>query len=783
MNDYGEQQINLEPENVEQQIELEEEPVIINQGGTQNYNELRNKPSINGITLQGNKNGADYNLADIYSVVFTAGEQGAIYASQEDLDYIYANVPTYMKVSGNVSGTEINQIYVLLGENNIEGSYSGELIYFTYQDWSNNYNMVRIPKNASSALNFDEYDFYTKSESDNKYQAKLVSGTNIKTINNQSILGGGNLNIDPGGGANLTPLEVPNDSMILYNFIMDAEAPETYTISNDSDVAISIEKESGTDEVWVQKGSIISVYPQYSATILSADGMYMYYVDLESEQYLTGGGAVDYDTVVDIIQQQIGEGFVDLTSDQTITGKKTFKDKGIEFSKTGTNVKTALEPANNGVSLTFTDAQGNKSTKLGVGSQYTTTDQDLIPRNDYSYNAMTGEYTGTNLGKSDKKYNLIYVRALTDGTNTKGLGEILTNNASLIPESSAVYTLGSTNNRWNGLYLYGNIEMSLGYINQVRAITANEYRVKDGNFNNNYYSLLKYAYVSPGKTVAQLQNGIDVNNRVIHNIGTPDDDTSPISKGYADSHYQGTLTFDSVPTDGSSNPVTSNGVFDAIQNVTEIAEGKTATYTIAYSTTGNTDFNSQDNSITVSSFIDTAGNTITDEDVKIGDIVLIVEVDVPDRWVQSIDTTNHTITFYKMETSKIDLTNYQEKIDNSHKLSSDLVDDTNHTNKFVTTNEKTSWDSKYTKPSGGIPDTDLSSAVQISLGKADTAIQDVSGLVPKTTTIASVDLQNDITKSEMQTALGVSDMVTLSQADYDALVTKDPDTFYFIEEE
>ena len=55
---------------------------------------------------------------------------------------------------------------------------------------------------------------------------------------------------------------------------------------------------------------------------------------------------------------------------------------------------------------------------------------------------------------------------------------------------------------------------------------------------------------------------------------------------------------------------------------------------------------------------DTAGNVVTDEDVKVGDIVLIVETEVPDRWVQSIDTTNHTITFYKLETSKIDLNNY-----------------------------------------------------------------------------------------------------------------------------
>ena len=36
-------------------------------------------------------------------------------------------------------------------------------------------------------------------------------------------------------------------------------------------------------------------------------------------------------------------------------------------------------------------------------------------------------------------------------------------------------------------------------------------------------------------------------------------------------------------------------------------------------------------------------------------------------------------------------------------------------------------DQKYVKPAGGIPDTDLSSAVQASLDKADSALQSVPG--------------------------------------------------------
>lgn len=41
-----------------------------------------------------------------------------------------------------------------------------------------------------------------------------------------------------------------------------------------------------------------------------------------------------------------------------------------------------------------------------------------------------------------------------------------------------------------------------------------------------------------------------------------------------------------------------------------------------------------------------------------------------------------------------------------------------------TTTKQSGWDAKYDKPSGGIPKTDLASAVQTSLGKADTALQE-----------------------------------------------------------
>lgn len=88
----------------------------------------------------------------------------------------------------------------------------------------------------------------------------------------------------------------------------------------------------------------------------------------------------------------------------------------------------------------------------------------------------------------------------------------------------------------------------------------------------------------------------------------------------------------------------------------------------------------------------------------------------------------------------IDLSGYQSKIDSSHKLSSDLVDDTNNTNKFVSAADKTNWN-----------------------GKAN-----ASDVYDKTASDSRY-LQN-------------SKVVVLTQSEYDALQTIDSTVFYMIKE-
>lgn len=178
----------------------------------------------------------------------------------------------------------------------------------------------------------------------------------------------------------------------------------------------------------------------------------------------------------------------------------------------------------------------------------------------------------------------------------------------------------------------------------------------------------------------------------------------------------------------------------------------------------------------------TAFNVLENNVYNAGQNIMIVTLEVPDLWISGIEQTKTTYNFttdeafvnelktngyvkvgyYKisvLETQKVDLKDYAKTEDIPTTLA-ELTDDSTH--RLVTDTEKTTWDSKgtYSKPSGGIPKSDLSNSVQSSLGKADSALQehqDISGKMDKT------------------------DIVLISQEDYDALEIKNK--IYFVPEE
>ena len=78
-------------------------------------------------------------------------------------------------------------------------------------------------------------------------------------------------------------------------------------------------------------------------------------------------------------------------------------------------------------------------------------------------------------------------------------------------------------------------------------------------------------------------------------------------------------------------------------------------------------------------------------------------------------------------------------------------------NYYTKSEVDTAVNAKYTKPGTGIPKTDLESSVQASLGKADSAVQDVSGKEDTSNKVTSISSSS--TNTEYPSAKGVYDYV------------------------
>lgn len=123
------------------------------------------------------------------------------------------------------------------------------------------------------------------------------------------------------------------------------------------------------------------------------------------------------------------------------------------------------------------------------------------------------------------------------------------------------------------------------------------------------------------------------------------------------------ITSASLPTidqtyDGTSTNAQSGvAVASAVSNVMSVAEGKTKSYVINAATdiTGTKDANDEYTGVS-------AITGVTIANLKIGDIILIKALNVPDYWVSQISPS---VSLNKMETTKVDLTNYLTDVEAS----------------------------------------------------------------------------------------------------------------------
>jgi len=134
----------------------------------------------------------------------------------------------------------------------------------------------------STALNAkaDTATTYTKTETDNAITAAtstkqdtLVSGTNIKTINNESILGSGNINIQGGGGTSYsagTGIDITNDVISVSGVVMSSAVTSAVT-SGSTDVVTSggvYDQLGGLKLVKLTQSAYDALSPDYDSNTL-----------------------------------------------------------------------------------------------------------------------------------------------------------------------------------------------------------------------------------------------------------------------------------------------------------------------------------------------------------------------------------------------------------------------------------------------------------------------------------------------------------------------------------
>lgn len=183
-------------------------------GGTGDYNQLTNKPQINSVELSGNKTLAALGIQAAGNYATTSdlalkADKSTVDALQEQVTSNTSAIAT--KQDALVSGTNIKTIngQTVLGSGNIEVGGGGTSDY-TQLTNKPQINSVELTGNKSLsdigaqpagdyALKSEIPDvsgLATKEEVTtglNGKQDTLVSGTNIKTINSQSLVGSGNI--------------------------------------------------------------------------------------------------------------------------------------------------------------------------------------------------------------------------------------------------------------------------------------------------------------------------------------------------------------------------------------------------------------------------------------------------------------------------------------------------------------------------------------------------------------------------------------------------------------
>ena len=369
----NEEEIILQEEG-EYTINLGEQPIII--GGTSNYNDLENKPQINGVTLEGDKSTADLgiDLEYAYDASWLVFEETA---TQEEIAELTDAIET-QKVLYYYDGERYftaDYMYLDVEENTISVVFS-----LPYSGSNIGFYAITAVVDITTGTITQEYADADWTEKQNRYDTSLDTTQKfitsaINEVNN--IAKGANQAI----------------SFASYSAMVTAvnNYAKTKFITGQNVMIITLD----VPDLWVSSVENTSVTYTYTTDAAFVQA-------LETDGYVQVG----YFKLSALETQKVDlTNYVDLTSAQTITGAKT-------FSSAITTADT-LSFTNNGA------IKRANSTKMLIESGNITFYEVPRPSADNI----------KDLGTSGRKWKDVYLAgSLTDGTNTITVANIANKN-------------------------------------------------------------------------------------------------------------------------------------------------------------------------------------------------------------------------------------------------------------------------------------------------------------------------------------------------------------------
>jgi hypothetical protein len=381
------------------------------------YSEITGKPALSTVATSGSYNDLT-NKPNIPAVPTNVS------AFTNDAGYL----TEHQDISGKANSDDLATV-----------AFSGD-----YEDLENTPTIPDVPQWAMSSTK----PSYTVSEISGA-QEELVSGTNIKTINNESILGSGNITIQGGGGdvnviesitfnGSAVPVDGSKNAAITYS------APVTSVNGNTGDVTISIPtkvsdltNDSGFITSYTETDPVFSASAAASITsadITSWNGKSTFsgsYNDLTDKPTLFSGAYADLTGKPNLATVATSGDYDDLSNKPTIPSAVTESTvSGWGFTKNaGTITGITMNGASKGTSgvvdlgTVITEHQSltnyvQKSQTSGLLKNDGTVDTT-------AYTTNTGTVTST--GGDVTVNNIQVVSALPDSPDT--------NTLYLIPES------------------------------------------------------------------------------------------------------------------------------------------------------------------------------------------------------------------------------------------------------------------------------------------------------------------------------------------------------------